>query len=70
MRNRSTLLLALVLTVACSTNPATGKKEFNIVSEQQELAIGQQSHEQVVKQFGVVHSGWSTGNGSGSNTSR
>jgi predicted Zn-dependent protease len=53
MRNRSTLLLALILTAACSTNPATGKKEFNIVSEQQELAIGQQSHEQVVKQFGI-----------------
>ena len=42
-----------LLAVACSTNPATGKREFNIVSESQEVAIGQQSHPEILKQFGV-----------------
>ena len=51
-----TTLLALTLTlatVACSTNPATGKKTFNIVSESQEISIGQQSHQEIIRQFGV-----------------
>ena len=52
-RKYSYLVLLAVLTVACSTNPATGKKEFNIVSESQEVAIGQQSHQQIIEQFGV-----------------
>jgi predicted Zn-dependent protease len=55
MRVHRTLLplLLLVTTVACSTNPATGKREFNLVSEQQEIAIGQESHPQIIQQFGV-----------------
>ena len=50
---KATLLITVVLLAACSTNPATGKREFNIVSEGQEVAIGQQSHQEIVKQFGV-----------------
>ncbi len=46
------LLIVLVL-AACSTNPATGKREFNIVSESQEIAMGKQSHPEIIKQFGV-----------------
>ncbi|MGA7615512.1 MAG: M48 family metalloprotease [Thermoanaerobaculia bacterium] len=54
MKKRSlTLLLALVVVAGCSTNPATGKREFNIVSEQQEIAIGRQAHQQVEQEFGV-----------------
>ena len=53
MRNVSVVMLALAFTAACATNPATGKRQFNIVSEQQELAIGQESHAQIVEQFGV-----------------
>ena len=52
---RATLALSLVLIAACSTNPATGKREFNIVSESQEIAIGQQSHQQIIEQFGVYN---------------
>jgi predicted Zn-dependent protease len=54
-RHQSTfVVLALALTVvACSTNPATGKREFNIVSEGQEIAMGQQSHPEIIRQFGV-----------------
>jgi len=56
MRNLRTTLIAItlaVVTVACSTNPATGKREFNIVSESQEIAIGRQSHQQILDEFGV-----------------
>ncbi|HEX8618978.1 MAG TPA: M48 family metalloprotease [Thermoanaerobaculia bacterium] len=50
---KASLALTLVLLAACSTNPATGKREFNIVPESQEIAIGQQSHAQIIQQFGV-----------------
>jgi predicted Zn-dependent protease len=49
----ATLAITLVLLAACSTNPATGKRQFNIVSESQEIAMGQQSHPEVIRQFGV-----------------
>ena len=52
---RKALLAVLVLTAACATNPVTHKREFNIVSESQELALGQQSHEEVIKQFGIYN---------------
>lgn len=48
------LALALTLaTVACSTNPATGQRQFNIVSESQEISIGQQAHQEIIREFGV-----------------
>jgi predicted Zn-dependent protease len=50
---KAALALTVVLLAACSTNPATGKRMFNIVSESQEIAIGQQSHQEVIRQFGV-----------------
>lgn len=49
----ATLAFSILLLAACSTNPATGQKMFNIVSESQEIAIGQQSHQEIIKQFGV-----------------
>ena len=45
--------LALLLAIGCATNPVTGKREFNIVSEQQEIAMGRQSHDEIIRQFGV-----------------
>lgn len=53
MKHAATILLTTVLFVACATNPATGKREFNIVSEQQEIAMGRESHAQVIREFGV-----------------
>lgn len=50
---KATLAFTLVFLAACSTNPATGKRQFNIVSEGQEISIGQQSHPEILKQFGV-----------------
>ena len=53
MRKTFLVVVLTLTTVACSTNPATGKKQFNIVSESQEVSIGQQSHSEVIKQFGI-----------------
>ncbi|HEU4523250.1 MAG TPA: M48 family metallopeptidase, partial [Thermoanaerobaculia bacterium] len=54
MRRTAFLLpLIVMLSVACSTNPVTGDREFNIVSEAQELQMGREAHQQVVQQFGV-----------------
>ncbi len=38
---------------SCSTNPVTGKKEVMLMSEEQELAMGQQADPQIVAQFGM-----------------
>jgi predicted Zn-dependent protease len=45
--------LALVLAAACATNPVTGKREFSLMSEAQELQIGQEQDAQVRKEMGV-----------------
>jgi predicted Zn-dependent protease len=52
MRFRLALVLVL-FTAACSTNPATGRRELSLVSESQEIAMGQQAHRQVIQQFGT-----------------
>lgn len=36
----ATLLALAVFIPACATNPATGRREFSLMSEQQEIAIG------------------------------
>jgi predicted Zn-dependent protease len=50
-------LVAVVLwqgcSIACATNPATGQRQFNLMSEAQELQIGQESDLQVRKEMGV-----------------
>ncbi len=47
-----TLLCGLLL-VACSVNPATNKREFMLVSEAQEVAMGREADPQIVAQFGL-----------------
>jgi predicted Zn-dependent protease len=39
--------------VACATNPATGNREFSLMSEEQEIQLGQQMDGEVRKQMGV-----------------
>jgi len=46
-------LATLLIFNACSTNPVTGKKEVILVSEGQEVAMGQQSDPAVTAQFGL-----------------
>jgi predicted Zn-dependent protease len=40
---------------ACATNPATGKKQISLMSEQQEIALGQQSDPEVKREMGVYN---------------
>jgi predicted Zn-dependent protease len=50
------LLLAGSLLSACSTNPATGETSFTgFMSESDEAKIGQQSHPEVLKEFGGAY---------------
>ena len=56
--NRSRLIrfawlapLALILLLSgCATNPVTGERDFVMMSEQQELSLGQQYHKQLMDQ--------------------
>jgi predicted Zn-dependent protease len=49
----ATVLVLLGAMGACATNPATGKKELMLVSEGQEIALGQQEDQKAVASFGV-----------------
>ncbi|QJW92135.1 M48 family metalloprotease [Spirosoma taeanense] len=46
-------LLAVVTVSACSRNPVTGKREVILMSKEQEVALGQQSHPAVVATMGL-----------------
>jgi predicted Zn-dependent protease len=50
----SALLACLALLPACATNPATGERQLVLVSEAQEVALGQQYAPQVVSAMGLV----------------
>ncbi len=50
----ATLALALLL-AACATNPVTGKREFSLLSEAQEIQIGQQLDTEVRREMGVYN---------------
>ena len=54
MRSRTKLLGALVILAACAVNPATGEREFSLVSEGQEIEMGRQADPEVAAQFGIV----------------
>ena len=40
---------------ACATNPVTGKRELSLVSEQQEIQMGQQGAQQVAQEIGLIN---------------
>ncbi len=46
------LVLFALLTLTCSRNPVTGKKEFMLLSQKGELALGQQSDPGIVSTYG------------------
>jgi predicted Zn-dependent protease len=47
-------LVVLVLALAgCATNPATGKRQINLMSEAQEISAGQEADAQVKKEMGI-----------------
>jgi predicted Zn-dependent protease len=50
------LLAALLLVGAatgCSVNPATGKRQINLISEEQEIAMGKEADGQISQQLGL-----------------
>ena len=49
-----TATLAATL-MACATNPATGKKEFSLMSEAQEVQLGQEMDPQIRQEMGVYN---------------
>jgi len=53
MRRLTLAGIALVVSVACATNPVSGKKEFSLMSEAQELALGQQADAEIRREMGV-----------------
>jgi predicted Zn-dependent protease len=54
MRSRTKLLGSLILLAACAVNPATGEREFSLVSENQEIQMGREADPQISAQFGLV----------------
>ena len=53
MRRLTLAVIVLVVSVACATNPVSGKKEFSLMSEAEELAIGQQADAEIRREMGV-----------------
>jgi predicted Zn-dependent protease len=48
-----TALVPLALAAACATNPATGRREVSLMSESQEIAIGQEQDALVRREMGI-----------------
>ena len=49
----SVALSTIVVGSGCATNPATGKRQLMMMSEAQEIALGQQSDPQIVAAYGL-----------------
>ena len=49
----ATLMGAVLLVTGCATNPVTGETDFVLMSEEQELALGEQYHEKILEQYPV-----------------
>ena len=47
----STAVSALLVALACAVNPVTGKKQMTLISEAQEIQIGEEGAKQVAAQF-------------------
>ena len=44
-------LTLLALLSSCATNPVTGKQDFMMISEEQEINLGKQYHQEILKQY-------------------
>ena len=55
--NPTFIQVALVVTFSmfftCARNPVSGKRELNLMSQEQEIAIGKQSHPSIVSSMGL-----------------
>jgi predicted Zn-dependent protease len=48
------VLMLGMLYCACVRNPVTGKRQLVLLSEGQEISMGQESHPEVLSEFGIV----------------
>ena len=51
----ASLAAILALVVACATNPATGRRQINLMSEAQEISAGQEADAQVKMEMGIYN---------------
>jgi len=49
------LIAAVLQLSSCATNPVSGRSDFVMVSQQQEIAMGKQAHPDIIKQYGGVY---------------
>lgn len=47
------ILTGILLSSGCSTNPATGKKQFNLISESREIEMGREADVEIVASMGL-----------------
>ena len=50
MMEKYFLLILYLIISGCSVNPVTGKQDFVVISENQEIAMGKRYHSQVLQQ--------------------
>ena len=48
-------LVVLAFLASCATNPVTGRREFTLMSEAQEIAVGRESDPQIKAEMGVYN---------------
>ena len=53
MRSRSVAALITLVVIACAVNPATGRRQLSLVSEDQEVAMGREYDPQVAASMGL-----------------
>lgn len=53
-RSAARWLPVAALLAACATNPVTGKREISLISQDQEIQMGQQSAQQVAQEIGLI----------------
>jgi predicted Zn-dependent protease len=54
MRTRVAVLFSLLTLTSCAVNPATGEREFMLVSESQEIAMGRDADPSISQSYGLV----------------
>ena len=53
IKSRACSFLAILLFLGCAKNPVTGKKDLMLLSESQEVAMGQEADPDIVRYFGL-----------------
>lgn len=47
------LAVVIITSISCATNPVTGKKEFVLMTESQEIGLGQEADGQIIAMYGL-----------------